>query len=202
MIQPVEPRVPDGEERIEEFEGLGGARLNEVTPGELPCRKVAGVELDELAHVERDALLGLSPAGDFAVSDGVRALVFSYYVVPYVEYQRSLWRAFEVAQGRFDIDEAEHLVRIDAGLYVRAPEIGVERLSARRREFYPVNVDQGIETRQEREECLTRPWCGGDELVHREGTPRILFLPAGDPVDDVALHLAAPLVDGNVPIPP
>src|SRR5918995_3941778 len=132
MIRPVEPRVPYREKQIEQLEGTCRAPLEEVVPGEFPRRKVAGIELGELAHVERDAPFGLSPAYHCAAPDGVLALVLRYDVVSYVEDQRFLRGEFEVAQGRFDIDEAEHLVGIDAGLHVRALEIRVERLSARR----------------------------------------------------------------------
>src|SRR5919112_4752453 len=63
-----------------------------------------------------------------------------------------------------------------------------------------MDVDQGIETSQEREERLVRPRGEGDELVHPEGTSRVLILPSGELVEDVALHPTLPLVDGNVPV--
>src|SRR5215217_2872792 len=117
VIWPIQPRISDGEERIEEIEGLGRAGVEEAVPGELLYGKVAGVELGELAHVERDALFGLRSADDPAVCDGVLAVVLRYDVVFYGENQRRLGREFEVAQGLFDVDEAEHLVGFDPGFY-------------------------------------------------------------------------------------
>src|SRR5919112_3883194 len=125
MIGPAEQGVPEGKERVEEFEGLRGARLDEVVPGELPGWKVAGVELGELAYVERDALFGFGSTNHSAMPDGVLALVFGYDVVLYVEYERFFWGASEVAQGRFDVDQAQHLVGVDAGLHIGALEVGV-----------------------------------------------------------------------------
>src|SRR5919107_844693 len=177
MIRPGEPRVPHGEERVEKLEGLVRARPDEVSPGELPRGEVAGVELGELAHVERDALFGFGSANYFALPDGVLVLVLRYDVVFYVEDERLRRREVEVAQGRRDVDQAQHLVGLDDGLYVRASEVRVERLAARRRELYPVNVDRGVEARQKGEERLVGPRCGGDQLVHPEGPPRVLVLP-------------------------
>src|SRR5215211_9446138 len=196
MIRPVEPRVSLGEERIEEIQGPRRARLEEPVPGEIPGRKIPGVELGELAHVERDALPRFCPADDLAVPEGVLALVLRYDVIFYVEDQRCLGCVLEIAQGAFDVDEAQHLVGIDLRVHVGASQVGVERLSARGVQLYP--VDLGIQTRHKGEERLPRQWCGGDHLLYREGAPRVAVLPPGYLVEYVAFHVTVSLVDGNV----
>src|ERR687897_1686524 len=103
MIRPREPRVSDGEERVEKIQSLGRARPDKAVPGEIARREVPCVELGQLAHVERDALFGLRPTHDLADSEGVLALVLLYDVVLNVEDQGRLGRAFEVAQCRLDV---------------------------------------------------------------------------------------------------
>src|ERR687886_2812978 len=73
MIRPKEARIPLGEERLEEIEGPWGAGLDEPVPGEISGRKVPGVELGELANVQRDALPGPCSADNLTVSYGVLA---------------------------------------------------------------------------------------------------------------------------------
>src|SRR3712207_6326181 len=113
MIRPREPRISLGEESVEAIECFGRTRLYESVPGKIAGRKVPGVELGELAHVERDALCRFRPTGDLAFCDGVLAGVLWYDLVPYVEYERRLQYGLEVPQGAFDVDEAQHLVWID-----------------------------------------------------------------------------------------
>ena len=90
MIRPVEARVSEWEELFEQVECFGRARLHQAVPGEVSGRKVSGVELGELTHVEGDGLPRLRPTYDCAVSDGVLAGVLGYDVVPYVEDQGRL----------------------------------------------------------------------------------------------------------------
>src|SRR5918994_4265108 len=142
MIRPKEPRVSQGENRLEEIESFGRARLDEPVPGKTAGRKVPGVELGELAHVEGDSLPRFRTADNLTFREGVLAGVLRYDVVRYVEYERRLWRVPEVPQGVFDVDEAQHLVGFDLRVYVRTFQVGVKRLSARGVEFYA--VDQGI----------------------------------------------------------
>ena len=81
MIRPKEPRVSHGEERLQEIQSLWRARPDEPVPGKIPGRKVPGVELGELAHVERDSLPRLGSTDDFSVPDGVLAGVLRYDIV-------------------------------------------------------------------------------------------------------------------------
>src|SRR5215213_7789566 len=196
MIRPVEPRVSRGEVRLKEIQSHGRARLDESVPGEIPGRKVPGVELGELAHIERDALPRFCPANDLAVPEGVLACVLRNDVVLYVEDERDLRYAIEIPQGAFDVDEAEHLVGFDLRFYVGASQVRMKRLSSRGVMLDP--VDQGIKASHEREERLPRPGRGGDELLHQEGTPRVAVLPSGYLVEDVTFDIAVPLVDGEV----
>src|SRR5918993_2382740 len=196
MIRHKEPRVSQGENRLEEIESFGRARLDEPVPGKIAGRKVPGVELGELAYVERDALPRFRPTDDLTFCDGVLASVLRYDIVCYVENERRLWRALEVPQGDFDVDEAQHLVWIDLRVYVGAFQVGVKRLFAWGEVLY--TVDQGIEARHKREERLSRPLCCGDDLLYREGAPRVAVLPPGDLVEDVAFYVTVPLVDGRV----
>ena len=131
MIRPVEARVSEREELFEQVECFGRARLHQAVPGEVSGRKVSGVELGELAHVDGDALPRLRPTDDSAVSDGVLAGVLRYDVITYVEYQGRICLALEIPQGAFDVDEAQHLVGFDLRFDVRASQIWVKRLSAR-----------------------------------------------------------------------
>src|SRR4029453_16830695 len=82
------------------------------------------------------------------------------------------------------------------GLYVRAFEVWVERLSARGKVFDPIHLR--IQATHEGQECRLPPGCCGDELIYLERAPRILLLPSRDPVDDVAFYPSVPLVDGAV----
>ena len=81
MIRPKEPRVSRGEERPQEIESFGRARPDEPVPGKVAGRKVPGVELGELAYVERDALPRLRPTNDLACCEGILAGVLRYDVV-------------------------------------------------------------------------------------------------------------------------
>src|SRR5215213_2440531 len=58
MIRPKEPWISQGEKALQEIESFGRIRPDEPMPGKVPGRKVPGVELGELAHVEGDALRG------------------------------------------------------------------------------------------------------------------------------------------------
>ena len=86
----------EGRPQIESF---GRACLDEPMPGKTWYRKVPGVELGELAHVERDPLRRLPPTDNLTLCDGVLAGVLRYDVVCYVEDERRPWRTLEVPEG-------------------------------------------------------------------------------------------------------
>src|SRR5829696_9960649 len=200
MIGRRKPRVACREQRLQQLQSPWRTGLYEPVPAEIPRRQIPGVELGQPAHVERDAVLGPRPTEDFSFPYRVLGGVLRHAVVRYVQYERRLGRALQVPHGGFDVDEPQHLVRFDPGVYVRAREVRMDRLPSRGVELYP--VDLGVEPRQKGVERLPRPRRGGDELRRREGAPRVVVsLPTGDLVENVALHLSVPLVDGDVPVP-
>src|SRR5919199_110587 len=131
MIRGVDPGFVYRKELFEQLQGLGRARPYEPVAGEPPRRQVSGVELSQPAHVERDALLRLDPAGDLALANRIETGVLLYDVVVDLEYERFVERAIQEIQGTLDVYEAEHEPRLHLGLDVGASQVGVEGLVGR-----------------------------------------------------------------------
>src|SRR5918998_2609987 len=167
MIRRVEERVANGEEPFQPIQGPGRVRLDEPVPDELPRGKVAGVELGELAHVERGPLLRLGPAGDLSTSDGVLAGVLRDHVIRDFEDQGSA-RPVQETQRAFDVHEAQHLVGLYPGVDVGAPEVWVQGISAAGP--VPDIEGVGVEGGEKGEESPPCPRLTGDELLDLEAS--------------------------------
>src|SRR5215207_2992712 len=81
-------RIAEREQRFQKLEGLNRGGPYEVAADELLRRKVAGVKLGQLPHVELYSVLPLHAADHAAVLDGVLPRVLRNYIVPDLQDER------------------------------------------------------------------------------------------------------------------